>query len=67
MLARTISLQGLQPVARRRTQVVEAGGCIDHIEFAQGNCLNSLPLRRTTPVAEQALRGLVGEAADYPR
>src|SRR5205085_10172792 len=47
MLARAVSLQGLEPIARRRPQVVKTGGGFHHIEFTDADRLDSPPPRRT--------------------
>jgi hypothetical protein len=67
MLPATIAFQRLQPIARRRKQIVQASCRVHHIKFAQRNGLDASPTRRAGAFAEQPLRGLVGKVADHRR
>lgn len=60
-----VTSQSFEPIARRRTKVIETNGSVQHIQLPQRDVLNGPPPRGTNIVAKQPLCRPVGEASDH--
>jgi hypothetical protein len=65
VLARPVTFELLKAVARRNSQIVKSGRCIEHPEFSERNALDSRPKLPDGLAPEQALRVSVLEALDH--
>ena len=65
MLARPAAFELLKAVARRNSQIIKNGRCIEHPEFSERNALNPRPELPDGFTPEQALGVSVLEALDH--
>jgi hypothetical protein len=65
VLARPVTFELLEAVARRNSQIVDNGRCIEHPEFPKRNALDPRPKPPDGFAPEQALSVSVLEALDH--
>lgn len=65
MLTLTVTLQGFEPISRRRPKVLQSCRGIEHIQLPFRNGLETLPHWRAAPVMEQRFRPPTSEPDDH--